>query len=174
LLAHLENVYPAPDQIEAFEQTVDDFRIEREVSRWRLPEQILGDMDEARQRRHVEQPGRAFQRVDRAEHIVDDIRRIRVPLEGKHHGACLLQQLASFGNELGEQRVHADVRSEGAWPVINRQRLAKFTGSTALTISTFAPAAWAWVRSASRAWVEIMIAGTARRSPERRNCLRKV
>ena len=85
-LAPFEFVDPLPDEIEACQQVVDHFGIEVEFAAAHFVEQILGGVREAHQRRNIEQPGRPFQRVNSAKHIVDDVsaRRARAPARARH------------------------------------------------------------------------------------------
>jgi hypothetical protein len=134
LLARLHGVDPAADHIQAVEQPVDDIGIERELPGADFAEKVLGGVHQTRQRRDVEQSGRALQRMHRAENVVDDGLRVGILLEREHPGARLLQEFAGLGDELGEKRVHAVAPRAGDWPVIKRQWSASAAASTGLTM----------------------------------------
>ena len=75
------------------------------------PQQVLGGMQHPAHRREIEQPRRALQRVDGAEHAIDDTRighaGIGVAaLQRQQVVRRVLHQFAALDQELVEQLVH--------------------------------------------------------------------
>ena len=131
----LQRVNPEADLVEAVEQPIDPVRGQLRPPRADRAKQILGDVYQPCQRRHVEQAGRAFQRMDAAKQLVD--RRLvgRRLLEPEQRRRGSLQQVTRLLHKTREQRVH------GAAPPVSRRTVpARSAGLTGLTRYKFAPA----------------------------------
>ncbi len=102
----LQFIDPRGYPVERVEQRIGHRRVQRDHARADRAKQVLAGMQQAGEARHVEQAGRSLQRVDGAEHLIDQrlVRRIAFKLQ--QAGGGVFQVFPRFRDEAFQQRRH--------------------------------------------------------------------
>ena len=124
-----QRVDPGVHLIQSVEHPVDHVGGDRQPSRAHFAQEVLHAVHQPRQCRGIEQAGGTLDRVNRAEHLVDHRRVAGLALQAQQPGGGGLQQVARFGNETCQQRVH-----DAPNPVSNCAARVNSAGRTGLSM----------------------------------------